>query len=44
MLVEFRANLDAISRIIALVKGKTDPPFPRVHNSSLLKGTDRGIS
>jgi len=44
MLVEFRANLDAISRIIALVEGKPDPPFLYVYNSSLLEGTDRGIS
>jgi hypothetical protein len=42
--VKFRGNLDAISRIIAPVKGKADPPFPYVRNSSLLKDTDRRIS
>jgi hypothetical protein len=42
--MEFRANLDAISRIIALVEGKPDPFFLRVRNSSLFKGIDQEIS
>jgi hypothetical protein len=40
MLMEFKANINAISRIIALVKGKADLPFPHVRNSSPLKDTD----
>jgi len=40
MLAEFRANLDAISRIITLVEDKVNPLFPRIYNSSLLKDTD----
>jgi hypothetical protein len=38
--VKFGANLDAISRIIALVKGKADFPFPHICNTSLLEDID----
>lgn len=44
LLVEFRANLDAVGRIVAPVEGKADPPFQHVRNPSPLEDTDRRIS
>ena len=42
--MEFRVNLDTISRIIALVEGKANPYFLYVYNSSLLEDIDQRIS
>jgi hypothetical protein len=44
MLVKFRANLDAINRIITLVKGKADPLFRTYAILLHLKTQIRGLA